>query len=40
MHLPFIMHHIHTQTAHTFDPMALHITRLISKQYLKTAQEN
>jgi len=39
-HLPNITHCIHNQTAHTFDPMALHIARLISKQNLKTAQEN
>jgi hypothetical protein len=40
MHLPIITHRIHTQTGHTFDPTAMHIARLIPKQYLKTAQEN
>jgi hypothetical protein len=39
MHLPIITHCIHTQTAHTFDPTAMHTAR-IPKQYLKTAQEN
>lgn len=40
MHLPIITHQNHTQTAHTFDPTALNIARLVPKQYLKTAQEN
>jgi len=40
MHLLIMTYCIHTQTAHTFDPMALHTARLIPKQFLKTAQEN